>query len=99
MISHSLVGVYDLPATIDYVLNTSNRSQLHYVGHSQGTTAFFVMTSQIPEYNDKILLMTALAPPVFMTHVNNELLQMNVRYLRQIEVSRKSKVVQCLSRS
>lgn len=97
MISHSLVGVYDLPATIDYVLNRSNHSQLHYVGHSQGTTAFFVMTSQIPKYNDKILLMTALAPPVFMAHVHNELLQMNIRYLQQIEVSRKSKVVQCLS--
>lgn len=81
------IGKYDLPATIDYVLKRSNHSRVHYVGHSQGTTAFFVMASERPEYNDKILLMTAMAPPVYMAHVSNELLQLNVRYLNQIEVS------------
>lgn len=82
------IGKYDLPATIDYVLKRSNHSRVHYVGHSQGTTAFFVMASERPEYNDKILLMTAMAPPVYMAHVSNELLQLNVRYLNQIEVRR-----------
>lgn len=77
-----------MPATIDYVLKKSNHSQVHYIGHSQGSTAFFVMTSERPDYNEKILLMTALAPPVFMGHVENELLQINVRYLNSIEVSK-----------
>lgn len=81
------IGTYDLPATIDYVLKKSNHSQVHYIGHSQGSTSFFVMTSERPDYNEKILLMAALAPPVFMGHVDNELLQLNVRYLRSIEVS------------
>lgn len=81
------IGRYDLPATIDYVLKKSNHSQVHYVGHSQGSTAFFVMTSERPDYNEKILFMTAMAPPVFMGHVDNELLQLNVRYLSSIEVS------------
>lgn len=81
------IGKYDLPATIDYILKKSNYSQLNYIGHSQGVTSFFVMTSERPEYNEKILLMTALAPPVFMGHVDNELLQLNVRYLTSLEVS------------
>lgn len=81
------IGKYDIPATIDYILKKSNHSRLHYIGHSQGTTSFFVMTSERPEYNEKILFMTALAPPVFMGHVENELLQLNVRYLTSFEVS------------
>lgn len=45
------------------------------------------MTSERPEYNKKILLSVHLAPPVFMGHVENDLLQLNVRYLDSIEVS------------
>lgn len=81
------IGRFDLPATIDYVLKKSNHSQVLYIGHSQGSTSFFVMTSERPDYNEKILLSIHLAPPVFMGHVENELLQLNVRYLDSIEVS------------
>lgn len=82
------IGKYDLPATIDYILQTTNYSRLHYIGHSQGTTSFFVAMSERPEYNEKILLMVAMAPPVFMANVQNKLLQLNVRYLSSIEVSK-----------
>ncbi|XP_031623181.1 lipase 1-like [Contarinia nasturtii] len=79
------IGTKDLPATIDYILKKSNYSQLHYIGHSQGTTAFFVMTSERPEYNEKILSMTAMAPAVYMGHVDNEILILISRYLSSIE--------------
>ncbi|XP_044748342.1 lipase 3-like [Coccinella septempunctata] len=59
-------GIYDLPATIDLILNTTGQSKLYYFGHSRGTTAFFVMASELPEYNQKIRLMTSLAPVTFM---------------------------------
>ncbi|KAI8427544.1 hypothetical protein MSG28_002059 [Choristoneura fumiferana] len=56
------IGYYDLPAMIDYVIKNTKVSKLQYVGFSQGTTAFWVMASTRPEYNDKISAMQALAP-------------------------------------
>lgn len=78
------IGKFDLAAAIDYVLQNTNHLQVHYIGHSQGTTTFFVLTSERPEYNDRVLLMVALAPPVFMTHIENSfmlLLCQNLNFL------------------
>ncbi|KAJ9595062.1 hypothetical protein L9F63_013627, partial [Diploptera punctata] len=63
------IGVYDLPATIDYILDKTSSEQLFYIGHSQGTTTFFVMASEVPEYNKKIRLAINLSPVVFMSHI------------------------------
>jgi predicted alpha/beta hydrolase len=60
------MGIYDLPAVIDYVLGQTSQKDLYYVGHSMGTTMFFVLTSSLPQYNAKIRLMTALAPIAYM---------------------------------
>lgn len=62
------IGKYDLPAIIDFALAKTNQSSLHYIGHSQGCSAFFVMTTIRPEYNVKIATMTAMAPAVFLRH-------------------------------
>lgn len=59
------MGVHDLPAMIDYILKQSGRQKLHYIGHSQGTTAYFVMNSERPEYNDKIILANMLCPSAY----------------------------------
>lgn len=64
-------GNYDLPAMIDYVLATSKRPRLYYIGHSQGTTNFFVMNSLRPEYNNKIELSIQLAPIAFMGNITS----------------------------
>lgn len=70
------IGRFDLPAMIDYVLRVVNQPTLKYVGFSQGTTSFFVMASERPDYNDKISLMVALSPVVWMAHVKSPVLRL-----------------------
>lgn len=65
------IGVYDLPAMIDRVLEETGAEKIYYVGHSQGTTAFYVMTSEKPKYNDKIRIMVSLAPIAYMGNLPN----------------------------
>lgn len=56
------VGLYDLPASIDYILNETKFEKLNYIGWSQGSTSFFVMASLLPQYNNKIIEANLLAP-------------------------------------
>lgn len=56
------IGTFDLPAYIDYILEKTGQKALYFVGHSQGTTAFFVMLSVLPEYNAKIRSFHGITP-------------------------------------
>ncbi|XP_053674947.1 lipase 1-like [Anopheles nili] len=69
-------GMYDVPAMIDFILNESKPrySQLYYIGYSEGTTAYFVMTSSLPEYRAKIRLAHALAPAVLLDEMRSPIL-------------------------
>ncbi|XP_062544060.1 lipase 3-like [Armigeres subalbatus] len=60
------IGYYDVPASIDYVLDKTNSERLHYVGFSQGTLVSFVATSSRPEYNDKIIQMQEISPAAYL---------------------------------
>lgn len=60
------IGVYDLPAIIDYALDKGNTTSLTYCGYSQGTTVFLVLLSMRPEYNSKISTAHLMAPVAFM---------------------------------
>ena len=80
------MGVYDLPAMIDFVLEQTSFEKLHYIGHSQGTTSFFVMASMRPEYNEKILLMNALAPVVFMSNLQSPIVRGSAQFLNTAHV-------------
>lgn len=46
---------YDLPATIDYILNFTSKEQLIYIGHSQGTLIAFALFSSNPKYAMKVI--------------------------------------------
>lgn len=81
------MGNIDLPTMIDYALKVSGEQRLHYVGHSQGTTAFFVMGSMRPAYNSKIISMHALAPVAYMANNRNLLLNILAPFSNNIEVS------------
>uniref|UniRef100_H0Z3B2 Lipase n=1 Tax=Taeniopygia guttata TaxID=59729 RepID=H0Z3B2_TAEGU len=56
------MGMYDLPACINYILQKTGQEQLYYVAYSQGTTAGFIAFSSIPELDRKIKMFFALAP-------------------------------------
>ncbi|EDV97703.1 lipase 3 [Drosophila grimshawi] len=62
------IGTIDIAAMIDYILDETQHSQLHYAGHSQGTTVYLVLMSERPEYNEKIKSGHLLAPCAFFEH-------------------------------
>ncbi|KAK0056478.1 lipase member K [Biomphalaria pfeifferi] len=53
---------YDLPAMINFVLNTSGVDQIFYVGHSQGTTIAFAEFGENPDLASHIKHFIAMAP-------------------------------------
>lgn len=87
------IGYYDLPKSIDYVLNQTGVRKLQFIGHSQGSTAFLVMTSDKPEYNDKIELMHGLGPVAFLSHVISPAIRVIAPFVFWVEV----KIVQTIN--
>lgn len=81
------VGTIDLPRMIDHVIEQTGVERIHYIGHSQGTTSFFVMASERPEYNDKIIAMQALAPVAFMSNLRSPIIRAAGAFLNTLDVS------------
>ncbi|KAF2891597.1 hypothetical protein ILUMI_14576, partial [Ignelater luminosus] len=65
------IGEYDLPTFMNYILNVTKQEKLFYIGHSQGTTSYFALTSAKSEYNDKIRLSINLAPVAYCSHMTS----------------------------
>ncbi|CAG2066964.1 unnamed protein product, partial [Timema podura] len=82
------MGLYDVPAMIDHILLTTGQDKIFYVGHSMGTTMFYMMASSRPEYNSKIRLMIALAPVVYFHELKFPLLQFLSPRTDEISVSK-----------
>ncbi|XP_045709689.1 lysosomal acid lipase/cholesteryl ester hydrolase-like isoform X2 [Phyllostomus hastatus] len=61
------MAIYDLPASINYILNKTSQKQVYYVGHSQGTTIGFIAFTQLPALAKKIKMFFALAPAATIT--------------------------------
>lgn len=59
-------GYYDLPAVINRMLKTCNSKKIHFVGHSQGSSALLVTLTTRPEYNEKIASAYFMAPAAFL---------------------------------
>lgn len=68
------MGIYDLPSIIEYVKLENGADQVVHVGFSQGSSAFFVMFSEMPEFTSaNVKLHIALAPGVQTCHLTNSL--------------------------
>ncbi|KAJ4452178.1 hypothetical protein ANN_03696 [Periplaneta americana] len=79
------MGVIDVPAMIDYILEKTGETSLFYAGHSMGTTMFYVMGSERPEYNAKIRAMFSLAPVAFMSHLKSPMIQLASKVGNELE--------------
>lgn len=64
------MGLYDLPAMIDYILILTIKPSLFFIGHNQATTALLVLLSSKPEYNAKVLHAHMMAPIAFMDNLH-----------------------------
>ncbi|XP_063832121.1 lipase 3-like [Ostrinia nubilalis] len=62
-------GKYDAPAIIDKILSVTGLPRLLYIGYSMGTTTFFTMMAQRPEYNQKIIAFVGLATGVYLDNI------------------------------
>ena len=78
-------GLFDLPATIDYILAVTRQRSLLYFGHSMGANILFVLLSERPEYNAKVRAAFAAAPAVYFYHLRGAFRELNKR-LRFIRV-------------
>jgi len=65
------LGIYDIPAMIEQIMNKTSRTLHMYVGHSMGTTAFYVMASEVPKFSRMVRVMISLAPVAFMEHIQS----------------------------
>lgn len=75
---------------IDYILKNTGQKKLFYLGHSQGTTAFFVMSSELPYHQEKIEAMFAMAPVAYCGRIKSPVLQVLARVADAIDVSNSS---------
>ena len=62
---------YDIPNSIDYILETTSQASLSYVGFSQGTAQAFATLSIHPTLNDKVDVFIALAPAMSPAGLSN----------------------------
>ncbi|XP_011697750.1 PREDICTED: lysosomal acid lipase/cholesteryl ester hydrolase-like, partial [Wasmannia auropunctata] len=67
------MGIYDLPATISYIKNTTSQPLYSYIGHSMGTTASYVMAAERPDIARMVGAIISLAPVVFSEHAKSPL--------------------------
>lgn len=80
------IGLFDVPSIIDYILKETQQPQLHYIGYSQGSQVFFAMASERPGYIEKVRLMTALAPAIYMNNSRSPVRTVLNYFQRNIEV-------------
>ncbi|ETL38614.1 hypothetical protein L916_09809 [Phytophthora nicotianae] len=70
------MALYDMPAMINYVLNSTGHSTLSYVGHSEGTMQAFAGFSVNQELAKKVSYFGALAPVAYLGHITSPIFEL-----------------------
>lgn len=64
---------YDIPDTIDYILNCTGQKELTYIGFSQGSAQGFAALSINPQLNRKVKLFIAISPAMAPPNLGNSI--------------------------
>ena len=56
----------DYPASIDYILNITQQKDLYFIGYSMGTSHYFMLLSEKPQYNEKIKAGIMIGPAIYL---------------------------------
>jgi lysosomal acid lipase/cholesteryl ester hydrolase len=73
------MGKYDVPANLDYILDHSEHDKVFYVGHSQGTTQFFVASDIVEDFGDKIAGFIGIGPVMYIGNMYSPYLRLLIR--------------------
>ncbi|XP_042314396.1 lipase member M-like [Sceloporus undulatus] len=69
------MGIYDLPAIVNFILQKTGQEKIYYAGHAQGSTIAFIGFSMVPELAEKIKIFFALGPAYTLHYAVSPLLQ------------------------
>uniref|UniRef100_A0ABM5FVC4 Lysosomal acid lipase/cholesteryl ester hydrolase-like n=1 Tax=Pogona vitticeps TaxID=103695 RepID=A0ABM5FVC4_9SAUR len=56
------MAIYDLPATMNFILQKTHQEGLYIIGHSQGASLGFITFTVMPQLAKKVKLLMCLAP-------------------------------------
>lgn len=65
------MGIYDVPALVNYVSQYTGFRKIHYVAFSMGNTALMTALTKLPHLNEKIRLGVVLGPSIFQDNYFN----------------------------
>lgn len=78
------IGLYDIPATVDYILKNTHQKKLAYIGVSQGAAVILVTLSELPQYNDKISITIMMAPAIIFEHMHNNFFPRTNEFIKML---------------
>ncbi|XP_077538863.1 gastric triacylglycerol lipase-like isoform X2 [Haemaphysalis longicornis] len=76
---------FDTAAMLDTVLSVTDQTALYYIGFSQGTQALFMLLSEKPQYNKKIILFMAMGPIAYIGHLTAPLCRLGLPFAEIIK--------------
>ncbi|KAI1748644.1 Alpha/Beta hydrolase protein [Xylaria castorea] len=75
---------YDIPDSIQYILDATKQPSLSYIGFSQGTTQAFASLSVNPKLNDQVNVFIALAPAMSVPGLRNGIVDALIKASPQV---------------
>ncbi|CAG9768677.1 unnamed protein product [Ceutorhynchus assimilis] len=80
--SHSFheIGIYDLAATIDYVLNCTRQEKIIVIGHSEGGHTIHALMSEKPEYNRKVKLLISWGTAPILRRMDYPVILLGIQF-------------------